>query len=257
MGLPFESGDLPITEKDIRACCDAYRLPRTENEEIAIAKEHRSNLVFGGLDWAMSSDESTSSYTKMGIFAYYNGKLKLIHAEQFSGTIGTDPDLRLRRIVELIERYNVTVLGCDYGMGYNENQRLKKVYPNRVITFHYYGSSTGTVRTKYDPQGEKYALPKTPSINEFIRDLKARRFVFPEWSDERAKQHLQDYMRVTREVNDKTRTIQFQKTGTDDFLQVSNYANMARRMYFGGEMVEDAPGKAAASGWHDDGIYGL
>ena len=255
MGVPFESGDLPISEDDIVKCTEDYSLPRTVSEEKKMAYEHRSNLIFGGLDWAMSSDEATSSYTKIGIFAYRHGKLKLIHAEKFSGSLGMDPDARLRRIKELIDRYNIKVLGCDYGMGYNENQRLKKVYPNRIITFHYYGSSTGKVKTKYDPQGQKYALPKTPSIEELIREIRGKNFTLPCWDDPRSKEHLQDWMRITREVNDKTRTVQFQKTGTDDFLHCSNYANMAKRMYFQDELVEDVGDRLGNS--VDNQIYGV
>lgn len=222
-----------------------------------MAKKHRSNFVSAGLNWALSGDDNTASYTKIGIFAYVNGKLKLIHAEKFTGAILQDPDKLLDRISGLIERYGVMLIGCDYGMGYHENQRFKKRFPNRVITLHYYGHSTGDVKTKYDPQGEKYTLPRTPSINELIRDLKSQNFQLPRWEDARAKENLKDWMRVVREVNDKTRTIQFTNTGTDDFLHVANYANMAKRMYYGGELVEETPSKNQSQLSHPgDGIVG-
>lgn len=258
MGLPFEGGDLPITEKDIRRCAGNYDLPQTHHEEMEMARKHRSKLVFAGLDWAMSGDDNTASYTKVGIFAYVNGKLKLIHAEKFTGAILQDPDKLLDRIANLMNRYGVTLIGCDYGMGYNENQRLKRRFPDRVITLHYYGHSTGDVKTKYDPQGEKYTLPRTPSINEFIRDLKSENFHLPRWEDTRAQEHLKDWTRIVREVNDKTRTIQFASTGTDDFLHVANYANMAKRMYYGGELVEEAPAPQKDDSYHPgDDIVGV
>ena len=257
VGLPFETGDMPITEQDIKACCEDYQLPQTVEQEREVANKHRSNIIFAGLDWAMSQGDETASYTKIGIFAFFNGKMRLIHAEKFDGAILNDPDKVLSRITELIRRYNITILACDYGVGYNENQRLKKVFPDRVITLHYYGNATGKVKTKYDPQGQKYALPKTPSIEEFLRELKGKNFILPSWDDHKTKQHLKDWTRVTREINDKTRTVQFQKTGTDDFLHVANYANMARRMYHGGELVENVPAPGDDNeAFPNDGIYG-
>jgi hypothetical protein len=130
-----------------------------------------------------------------------------------------------------------------------------------VITFHYYGNSTGNVKTKYDPVGEKYALPKTPSIEEMIRDVKQKNFILPSWEDRWARTtFLDDWKRIVREINDKTRTIQIQKNGTEDFVHCANYANIGKRMYFGGELVEDVPTPQSAQqhAHHvDDGIYGV
>ena len=128
MGLPFDGGLQPVTEADVRACCADYALPETEDEEVVVAAEHAQYPAFAGLDWAMTTDESTPSYTKFAVFALVNGRLKLIKAHQFTGLGSDDPDHVLGRIGRWMECFNVQLLGCDYGVGYKENQRLMAAY---------------------------------------------------------------------------------------------------------------------------------
>lgn len=251
MGLAFESGNAPLTESQIKSCCLDYQLPKSGAEIEQAAQEYSQFPTFAGLDWAMSSDESTPSYTKFGVWAVINNRMRLVFAHSFIGAGAGDPDYVLDAISRWINIFNITLLACDYGVGYKENQRLRARHPGKVITFHYYGSSTGNVRTKYDPVGAKYMLPRTPSLNEFFRAVASQRMDLPQY--ESAKEFTQDWLNVVREISDRTRTELIRRTGTDDFLHVANYANIAKRMWYNNEL-QDRPGHVETD--ISGGIYG-
>lgn len=229
MGLPYDSAGQPITEKDIKAICTSPdRLPSSELEMVQIAQKYASHPKFAGLDWAMNSDESTPSYTKFGISAYINGKLRLIFAHSFVGAGSSDPQEVLKKIGHFMDTFNVTMLACDFGVGYFENKRLMQQYPGRVITMHYTGSSQ-RVQTQYDAAGQKYMVPRTPSLDEFVSDVKRGFFELPDY--ENVKPFTNDWLNITIEISDKTRTVLYRRTGTDDFAHVGNYMNLAFRLY--------------------------
>jgi hypothetical protein len=96
--------------------------------------------VFGGLDWAMSSDETTPSYTKIGLWAVVNGKMHLIFGHSFVGLGASDPDLILRQVSGWMELFDVNALGVDYGVGYKEDLRLMDRHPGKILIFHYTGA---------------------------------------------------------------------------------------------------------------------
>lgn len=255
MGLPFDGGMQPVTEADVRACSDDYALPETEADEIRVAAEHAQYPTFAGLDWAMTTDETTPSYTTFAVFALVNGRLKLLHAHRFTGLGSDDPDHVLARIGRWMDRFHVQVLGCDYGVGYKENQRLMAAYPGRVATMHYHGGGqTGSVRTTYDPVGRKHMVPRTPSLDELFRQVKARAFAFPRY--ESARPFLEDLLRMMIEVSEASRTIVYRRSGTDDFVHVANYALLARRLAEQGAFATDAP-IGAPIGFAGTGIVGV
>ena len=238
MALPFAGSAQPTTEEELRACCTAeetaYRLPQTEDEIARLARTHSSYPLFAGLDWALNSTETTPSFTIFAIFALINNKLKLIFAHRFTGLGSGDPDFVLESIGKWMTQFDVTVLGADYGVGFLENQRLRENFPGRVITFHYKGSTDGSITTTYDPNGPKFMLPRTPSLEETFKLIKLRGFIFPVWAD--VQPYVSDLLHVHTEYNDVRRTVKYRRSGRDDFLHVMNYAHMAKRMYTNGEI---------------------
>jgi hypothetical protein len=230
MGLPFDGGNAPLTEKNITDICTSEdRLPRTEAEEYAIAHKYASDMKVAGLDWAMNNSDATASYTNLGIFAIHRGKMRLIYAHKFVGAGSSDPDEVNRFIAQKMERFDVTLMGADYGVGYSENQRLRALFPRRVATMHYSGSST-LVRSKWDPVGQKWMIPRTASLEELVHSIKVGRIELPAWED--CQSVVSDWLRVTLEISDHTRTVLYRRNGTDDFFHVTNYAHLAWRMMF-------------------------
>lgn len=253
MGLPFDDNQQPITERELRACCQSYRLPETEFALNQLIQEHASHPKFAGLDWAMNADESTPSYTKFGVFAQVNGKLKLLFAYSFTGRGSSNPDAVLQQVGQWMNRFEIDLLACDYGVGYFENQRLRKQYPDRVITMHYTGSSQ-RVKTQYDAAGPKYMVPRTPSLDELFSAIKTQHFVFPEY--ENVRHHLEDLLRVTLEISEASRTVVYRRNGTDDFAHVMNYAHLASRLYSQGRFPGFYGPTRIPSGVYSDGRIG-
>ena len=82
-------------------------------------------------------------------------------------------------------------------------------------------------------------VPRTPSLDELFRQVKARAFAFPRY--ESARGFLEDLLRMTIEVSEASRTIVYRRSGTDDFVHVANYALLARRLAEQGAFATDAP----------------
>jgi len=232
VGLPIDSGESPLTEDDSRAICTSEDiLPVTIDDEIAIAAKYASDIKVAGLDWAMNSNESTPSYTNMAIWAIHRRKMRLIYAHKFVGLGATDPDVILRFIGDRMDRFGVHLLAADYGVGYFEDQRLKSMFPDRVATIHYTGSSVGKVATRWDPAGQKYMVPRTASLDEFVSAVKHKEVELPMY--ENVREYVSDWLRVVLEITESTRTVVYRRTGTDDFFHVGNYAHLAMRMVNG------------------------
>jgi hypothetical protein len=116
MGISFDSGTQPISEKQIRDICDSYTLPRNDYEAEQVAAAHQGYLKFAGLDWAMqATGDDTASYTIIGVFALVNDRLKLIYAHRFVGLGSNDPDYVMARIQWVMKTFGVKRLGVDYG----------------------------------------------------------------------------------------------------------------------------------------------
>ena len=247
MGLPFEGGTQPFPESALRACCSSPDpLPRTETEEYAMAAKYAQFPKFMGLDWAMSEKEDAAAYTVYGIFALVNGKLRLIYAHKFVGLGSSDPEFIQMHIGTRMERFSVNLLMADFGMGHWEDRRLQASFPGRVAIAHYTGGAN-MAKSNFDPVSHKWIIPKTGSMMNLEVAVKGREMEFPDW--EYCEAYLKDFLRVTVEVSDATRSVVYRKSGTDDFAHVANYAYLAMRLYRSGEMnVQSAMSGSANMG---------
>ena len=201
MGLAFDGGDQPFPESVIRKCCTSpVHLPRTVDEEIKVAQQHASYPCFMGLDWAMSVNEDTAAYTTCGVWCFINGKLRLLYAHRFVGLGSSDPEYVLTHIAERMERFSVSLLVCDYGVGYWEGRRLIDRFGHgRVAICHYTGSSQ-MAQSRYDVQAQKWIVPRTATLQNLEHFVKQGKMDLPPW--EEVEPYVRDWLRVTIEISE-------------------------------------------------------
>lgn len=259
MGLSFDSGTQPITEKDVRAICDNYDLPHSDAEALQVAAQHRGYLKFAGLDWAMqATGDDTASYTIIGVFALVNDKLKLIYAHRFVGLGSNDPEYVMKKIEWVMDTFEVKRLGADYGVGYKEDLRLMTKYGmDRVAAFQY-KATVGKSESTYDEGALKWIVPKTRTMDQFCTDIKNGQFILPRY--EEAKYYTDDWLNLSVDYNPATRTIRYEKLGPEDFAHVGNYANLAKRMEFregdfAGRQAAGLGPLVQADSLYDDGYF--
>ena len=231
MGVSFDSGTQPISEKDIREISDNYTLPRNDAEAIQAAAAHQGYIKFAGLDWAMqATGDDTASYTIIGVFALVNDRLKLIYAHRFVGLGSNDPDVVMKKIEWVLETFDVRRLGVDYGVGYKEDLRLISKYGLERVACFQYKSSVGKATSTFDAGALKWIVPKTRTLDQLCADIKNARFVLPEYVD--GKTFTDDWLNLSLDFDPRTRAIRYEKLGPEDFVHVANYANLAKRMEF-------------------------
>jgi hypothetical protein len=231
MGMSFDSGQVPITRKMIEDCCTDYDLPRGHDWEAAkdIAAKHQGYLKFAGLDWAaQAKDDETAAYTIVGVFALVHGKMKLIYGHRFIGQGSNNPDKVLAHVNKVMEIFDVTRLGADYGIGYKEVLRLQDIHGMRkVACFEYKGGGQAST-SRFDENARKWIVPKTRTLDQLCVEIREKRFILPRY--ESADLFTRDWMNVSIDFRPDTRSIRYEKLGTDDFLHVANYAHLAKRL---------------------------
>src|SRR4030095_16449631 len=111
LGLSYDSGMRPLTTAQIKAHC---------NERVSMAREvlepyrkaHLGTNVFAGIDWGTGEN----SYTVLSLGHYVCSKFRIFFIHRFTGE-DTDPELQLKKIVEILIAFNAKVIGADYGGG--------------------------------------------------------------------------------------------------------------------------------------------
>lgn len=225
LAIMTESGFKPVTEADLKACCDPpYRM-------IAMPDLMYTGDVFGGLDWAMEYKDGTASFTKVGFFQIVQGRLKMLYGKTYNTMESNNPDIVMADVINLCNRFNVKILGCDYGVGHKENVRIRQALPDKVFEFQYV--NTPKLYPEWDEISLKYTMSRTMSIEEVFKRIKEKWYHFPVWDE--FKPFAEDILAEYAEYDSTMRRLRYDHASSnpDDFLHVLNYATWAARLYYG------------------------
>ena len=116
LGLSYDVGGKLMTSTELNKL---KQLP---------AEAPRGNLkikysyIVGGIDWGISAQESFTVLIIMGITA--NGIYHVLHFEKFYSTDIVDD--QIPAIISALKNFNVEMCGCDFGVGFTNNQLLRK-----------------------------------------------------------------------------------------------------------------------------------
>ena len=238
LGESYDDNNKPMELEDILNACSKVRgmVPDPYRFKAKATEEH-----FAGLDWATQTDprranKKTNSYTilTIGRYNYIKHRMEVVYVKRYfdhTDNKFNDPDWVVADIVELMERFNVITLGCDWGGGHKENQRIKEALqrdyePGRVIEFMH---TTQTSFAVYDDINDLVKLSRSLAITDFIDHLKgiglgAPFFEFPVFEGQ-TSEYSDDLLSVYK-FNDRHGKVLYDHTSPDDWMHSLIYLLM-------------------------------
>lgn len=214
LGVPFDSGMRPVSLDQIKACCRPEYSLRDQ-------RSGRHSEYFAGLDWQMDS-ESIQSFTVFTIYALVGQRFQLQFVKKFIGQEASNPDDVIAFIVRKCQEYGVRFIGCDYGVGHKENQRLMSQLPNgaeRVIEFEYVNAGR---EVKYYQPHRSYHLDRTRRMELLFEAVRQQWLWWPAW--EEFKYYHEDVYSIIADYNIRMRKMRYIHRKPDDFFHSSLYA---------------------------------
>ncbi len=173
LGLEYDQGSSPISEEDVKKCCTGG--PMKQGPDL----QTQAHRLFFGIDYGPMN--STDSYTVLLVMHQEGKKVRVVHAKKY---MGKEADFAFihKDIVEQFHRWHIVALGADHGLGEATNSELRsKLGQHKVIAFQHQANQKEEVR--WNAKMKAYTLGRTPIMTRFFSDIKAGKFIFPQWDE--------------------------------------------------------------------------
>ena len=202
LGLSYDSGARPLTRAQVKAIC-REDIHFTDVEENA---RKCNGHVFAGLDWGTGE---SSSFTVLTLGGYMRHGFQIFFMHRFTGD-DLEPRLQLDKIVKILVKVNFTIIGADYGGGFDRNDWLMRNFgPQRLFKFAY--SAQPKQKVKWQPQLGRFILHRTEVMSDIFNALKAKKIWLPNW-EETVSPHGEDLLNIFSEYNNQLRMIQYKNS---------------------------------------------
>jgi Phage terminase large subunit (GpA) len=211
LGLSYDTGLRPLTKQDVIDNCTPGIL-KTESCLTGIKKAlGQVSPVYAGIDWGTGE----GSYTVISLGAYMNGFFTIFFCHRFEGQ-ELEPPVQLDLIKQLIKHWDVKLIGCDYGGGFDRNDDLtRSIGKNKIWKYQY--SQPGT-KVKWDPELSRFLVHRTEVMSDVFNAIKRKDVLrFMDWA------HFEnpfgkDMLNIFSEYNEHTRQIEYKHSPdcTDD-----------------------------------------
>lgn len=201
LGISRDSGTRPITAAEVRACCNsAVRMSEAALEPYR--QRSLSSPVFAGLDHGTGEN----TYTLFTLGTYVDSKFRIFYAKRFVGA-EVDINFYVPFVIEMCKKFNVRILGADYGGGFHPNAQLTKALGReRVQQFQYVGRPKR--RVGWGPEYLRWMVHRSVVMSSIFTALKTHQVELPCW-DEFREPFAQDILNIRNEYNETLRMIQY------------------------------------------------
>ena len=165
LGLGYDSGHKPITRDMLVSTCT--------NRSMADAHRFADRAdVYMGVDWGTGEN----SYTVMTIGCYIKDRFHILKCKRFEGE-ESNPETTVRIICDHINRFNVKIVGTDYGGGFDRNDKLIREFGvQRVARYQY----VNTKRIYFDKHLLRFMVNRTEALMAVINCINRQdTFLFP------------------------------------------------------------------------------
>lgn len=201
LGISYDSGLRPLTRAQIMSCC---RQDLSMRNIESYRQLGYNQPVFAGIDWGTGEH----SYTVITLATYVESKFRVFFWHRFVGE-EIDPTVQINRICELIKFFNVKLIGCDYGGGYDRNHLLVREFgPRRVFTFQYMARTHKRVWWDGKMVPGRFKVARTEVMSDIFNAIKRRQCEFPRW-EEMMEPYAMDMTNIFSEYNETLRAIQY------------------------------------------------
>jgi hypothetical protein len=202
LGMSFDSGLRPITSGQLRdACNPGITMHPTVLEQIR--KSSDGSNIFAGIDWGSGEN----SYTVLTLGRYVEMKFQIFFIHRFTGA-DTDPEIQLEKIRKIIHAFNVRIIACDYGGGFNNNAYLTRRFgTNRVFKYQYVARCKK--KAEFDSRLARFKVHRTEVMSDIFSAIKRKLIQLPRW-EEFQDPFGQDILNIFTEYNESLHQIQYQ-----------------------------------------------
>lgn len=242
LGISCSTGSRIITQKDI----DEHSLLPSMLE----LQKHlnRYPKLVGGLDWGGAEQESFTVHTIIGIRA--DGRLDVVYAKRYQGF---DPDEVLPSIAKAHRFYGCEMLAADYGMGFDKNVLLQKLFGVRMCQMMFCHQNK---LLSYSPTlgYPRWTVDKTTALDTLFMAIKNHRMYFPREGFETMTKDLLSPFEEVSDVGGLSRRRYLRNpTQPDDFCMALCFGSMlAMKLIYGSDNIDMIPDTAFNRGITDD-----
>ena len=201
LGNSYDSGTRPLTSSQLREACD----PKATMADAQLTKYRRKSYalpVYAGIDWGTG----TNAYTVIMLGMYEDLKFRVFFAHRFVGE-EIEPTVQIERISEIINDFNVALVGCDWGFGFGMNDQLIRRFGRQRIWKYHYMTRTKK-KVLWDAKLGYFKLHRTEAMSDIFNAIKRHQVVFPRW-EEFKNPYAQDMLNIYAEENEMLRMIQY------------------------------------------------
>lgn len=211
LGESYDSGTRPLTRQDVEANCSESLSLHPAQIRNQIAK-CTGKVVYMGIDWGTGEN----TFTVITIGVYYDSHFSIVYARRCEGP-DSEPDRQIQIIDELIAAWRVQFVGCDYGGGFDRNDKLIRKYGIQKIFKYQYSTITGA-KVKWEQGLSRYLVNRTEVMSDIFNAIKRKNiFRFPKWADWE-KPFAQDMLNIFSEYSEERKMNEYKKSRavTDD-----------------------------------------
>ncbi len=237
LALAFDGGTQPITDQQLRECCDSKRhnvLPDPNDSTLP-------PLVIG-VDWAFNGEESYT-FIIIGAWESFPFKFNVYYWKIFKG-VESDSLYQIDWIAEHVQRHNIRLIGADWGAGHVQNLTLVNRFGENAVAQMWHtgmkaaGGSKAQNRAKFEPKTRKWHLARTAVLTDTFEDLRKGRIRFPRY--EECEELFKHILAESLEFDVRTNRASYTNVDPDDGLHSLCYAQLAGELLikggFGGHL---------------------
>lgn len=225
LGTSYDSGLRPLTRQQMRdVCTGADMSPRSLAKFKALSA---AQPVFAGIDWGTGEN----SYTVLVLATYIDSKFTVFYAHRFTGE-DTDPEPQLKKISQMLQYFNVRLIGTDYGGGFHPNDKLTRLFgPQRV--WKYMWMPRGKKKLEWKANFRRFHAVRTEVLSDVFNAIKRKQIAFPSWTSFEDP-HGHDFLNVYAKYNNQLRMLQYdhRPDRPDDTMHATTYALLVSMLVF-------------------------
>ena len=146
------------------------------------------------------------TYTAIVLGTYMNQKFRVFYAHRCVGR-EVEPPVQMALIRELIKKFNVAMVGSDYGGGFDRNDELvRHIGFERLQKFQYMARCKSKV--EFDGKLKRWKVHRTEVMSDLFNGIKRGVFEFPKW-EEFQEPFATDMCNIFSEYNETLKMIQY------------------------------------------------
>jgi hypothetical protein len=201
LGVSYDSGLRPLTRAQVKECCK----PDLHMNMDALDAYHSLGAgqpIFAGIDWGTGEN----TYTVLSLGTYVHQRFRIFYVHRFTGE-DVDPEPQLAKIDEMMQYFNVRLIGADYGGGFDRNDHLtRKFGPKRVHKYQY--MARGKKKVFWNPNFRRWQMVRTEVMSDIFNAIKRQQVDLPCW-EEFEDPYGNDCLNIFSEYNNALRMLQY------------------------------------------------